>query len=175
MKCASAGTPDGPSCSPRLLVCTISCLLLTASFHHHPAAPRHYAPMVLSTALGLLWLSRLQAALFAQSFSNPYNKRKPGASQTNCERWYTGQREENPNSSWKILQLQLDPDRDGSRGIITGEGRQLHCTHKQSCKRELLGRNKFTSLPPAYRLFQCQGAPNLLEKLAKMQIPGLDA
>lgn len=77
-------------------------------------------------------------------------------------------KEENPSSSRKILQPQLDPDRDASHGIITGGGRQLHCTHKQSCKRELFGQGQiYLTSPPAYRLFQCQGAPNLLESLLR--------
>ena len=85
-------------------------------------------------------------------------------------------KEENPNSSWKILQLQLDPDRDGSRGIITGEEGNSIALHKQSCKRELFGQGQiYLTSPPAYRLFQCQGAPNLLESLLRCRFPGLDA
>lgn len=36
-----------------------------------------------------------------------------------------------------MLQPQPDPDRDVSHGTITGEGMQLHCSHKQSCKSEM--------------------------------------
>ena len=172
LKPASAGAPDGPF----LLIQTAGphtpYLLLTL-----PEAL--WLPMVLSMALGFPFAESTASCficLFSRS-ATPITKENLCLTDELWERWYVREmvhraKEENLNSSWKILQPQLDPDRDASHGIITGGGRQLHCTHKQSCKRQFFGQGQIYLIsPPVYRLFQCHGAPNLLS-LLRCRFPG---
>lgn len=79
-------------------------------------------------------------------------------------------KEENPSSSRKILQPQLDPDRDASHGIITGEEGNSIALINKVVRESFWGRDKFTSL---HHLRTGCSNVTVLEstgKLAKMQM-----
>lgn len=71
LKCTSAGAPDGPSCSARLLVRTHPACCLPSRGSMAPHGPIH------GPGLSFGWVDCKLLYLPLQSFSNPYNKRKP--------------------------------------------------------------------------------------------------
>lgn len=140
LKYASAGEPSGPF--P---------LIQTAGPHTCNLLPT--LPEALWLPVGL-WLSMAVGFPFVESTASCFichfrHSASPITKENLCltdELWETVHRvkEENPNYFWKMLQPQPDPDRDASRGIITGRGRQLHCSHKQSYKRDMFGQGQMS-------------------------------
>lgn len=97
---------------------------------------------IYGSGLPFCWLNCKLLYLPLQSSNISHNKGEPVP-----RRWVVREsahraKEENWNFFWKMLRPQPDPDRDASCGTMTGEGMQLHCSHKQSCKSEMFETDK---------------------------------
>lgn len=164
---------DGPSFSPRLLVCTHpACCLLPPSTT--PPPPRAlWLPWSCPRPWALLWLSRLQAALFASSvIQQPYNKRKPVPRRRIVREMVHRAKEGNRGIPGKFFNFNLTQTEMSSRGIITGEERAtpLHSINKVVERAFWAGTNlpHFTTCVQAVPMSGCSESTG---KLAKMQIP----
>lgn len=134
--------------------------------------------MVLSTALGSP-LAKSTASCFICLFSHsatPITKENLCLADELWERWYTGQRKRIRIPLGKFFNFNLTQTEMAHVGSLLGrKATPLHSINKV-VRESFFGQEQiYLTSPPAYRLFQCQGAPNLLESLLRCRFPGLDA